>query len=61
MKKHIYFYGVLVLAYIAYNLFIKTGDERIGTAINILFGSVIFLYISYMAFILIKKMGRGKE
>lgn len=60
MKHHIYFYGVLVLAYLGFNFFLHPEDDRLNTAINIVFASIIFLYISYMAFVLMKRMKKGK-
>ncbi len=56
MKKHLYIYGTLVAAFLLYNFFFQIGDDRINTALNILFASIIFGYISWMAFVMLKKM-----
>ncbi len=55
MKRHLYFYGLLIFAFIFYNLFFKIDDVRLHNIINIVWGSVIFLYIAYMAMVLLKK------
>ena len=60
MKKHLTIYAILIVLFILYNFFFKIGDERINTAINILFASILFGYIAYMAFILVKKLGKNK-
>ncbi len=56
MKTQIIIYAILVIAYIIYNLFFKINDERINTAINILIASIIFGFVAYMAFRLLKKI-----
>lgn len=56
MKKHLYVYGIMILAFIVYNQFFQIQDDRINTVINILFASFLFLYIGYVAFIALKKM-----
>jgi len=60
MKKHLTVYAVLIALFIIYNIFFKAEDVRTNTAINILFASVLFGYIGYMALVLIKKMGKNK-
>lgn len=56
MKPQLIIFGVLVAGYIVYNLFLQIPDERTNTVVNILFASVIFAYIAFMAFSLLKKM-----
>lgn len=56
MKPQLIIFSVLVAGYILYNLFFQIPDERTNTVVNILFASVIFAYIAFMAFSLLKKM-----
>lgn len=58
MKKHLTVYAVLILLFIGYNFFFEIEDERINTAVNIIFASILFGYIGYMAFVLLRKMGK---
>ncbi|MGC4129003.1 MAG: hypothetical protein QM564_05445 [Bergeyella sp.] len=60
MKKHLTIYAVLIAVFIIYNLFFKIEDDRTNTAVNILFASVLFGYIGFMAFVLMKKMRKNK-
>jgi len=60
MKKHLAFYGILIILFIVYNLFFQVEDPKTNTAFSILFSSIIFGYIAYMAFVLLKKMGKNK-
>lgn len=60
MKKHLYIYGILILIFVVYNLFFRVEDERTDAAINILATAIIFQYIAWMAFVLLKKM-RNKQ
>ncbi len=46
------------MLFIAFNVFVELEDKRLNTALNILFASVLFAYISYMAFVLLRKMGK---
>ncbi len=56
MKKQLYIYAVLVIAFIVYNQFFQIEDERMNAIVNILFASVLFLYIGYMAYVLLKRL-----
>ncbi|WP_165592827.1 hypothetical protein [Chryseobacterium sp. JAH] len=56
MKLHLIFFAVLIVGFISYNLFLESEDERLNTIINILYASVLFGYIAFMAFALLKKM-----
>ena len=56
MKSHLIFYAILIVTFILYNFFFEIKDPRTNTAVNILFAAVIFGYISYMAYVLLRKM-----
>jgi len=56
MKPQLIIFGVLVAGYIIYNLFLQIPDDRTNTIVNILFASIIFAYIAFMAFSLLRKM-----
>ncbi|WP_162838169.1 MULTISPECIES: hypothetical protein [Chryseobacterium] len=56
MKIHLIIFAVLIAGFISYNVFFEAEDERINTIINILYASILFAYISFMAFALLKKM-----
>ncbi|WKS95693.1 hypothetical protein [Riemerella columbina] len=56
MKKQLYIYMALILLFVGYNLFFKTDNERLNTLINILFSSLLFLYLAYLALVILKKL-----
>ncbi|MCZ2085516.1 MULTISPECIES: hypothetical protein [unclassified Kaistella] len=56
MKKQLYIYAALIIIFIVYNQFFQLTDNRLNEAINILFASVLFLYIGYLAYLLLKKL-----
>ncbi|MCJ7934729.1 MAG: hypothetical protein MUW56_14150 [Chryseobacterium sp.] len=56
MKPQLIIFAILIAGFIAYNLFFRSLDDRTNTAINIVFASVLFGYISFMAYSLLKKM-----
>lgn len=56
MKPQLIIFSILVAGYIIYNLFLQIPDDRTNTVVNILFASIIFAYIAFMAFSLLKKM-----
>ncbi|MCT6764042.1 hypothetical protein RIT98_00640 [Riemerella anatipestifer] len=56
MKKQLYLYAILIIVFILYNTIFKVEDGRINTIINIVFTSVLFLYIAYIAWVILKKM-----
>lgn len=56
MKPQLIIFGILVAGYIIYNIFFQISDDRTNTIVNILFASIIFAYISFMAFSILKKM-----
>lgn len=56
MKKYLYIYGILIFVFVVFNFYFSLNDERLNTAINLLLGGVIFGYIAWVAFIILKKM-----
>ncbi|MDY3547609.1 hypothetical protein PG291_03220 [Riemerella anatipestifer] len=56
MKKQLYFYAILIVAVVLYNTVFKIEDGRINAIVNIAFASVLFLYIAYIAWVILKKM-----
>lgn len=56
MKKQLYIYIVIISLYIAYNQFFMIEDEKVNTLINILFASMLFGYMAYMAIVLLKRL-----
>ena len=56
MKKHLFIYGFLILIFITYNVFFRVGDARMDNAINIILSSILFGYITLIAFLIIKKI-----
>ncbi|WP_449388411.1 hypothetical protein [Chryseobacterium lineare] len=56
MKIHLIIFGVLIAGFIIFNIFLQSGDDRTDTAINIIYASILFAYISFMALSLLKKM-----
>ncbi|MDH6252314.1 hypothetical protein M2347_002041 [Chryseobacterium sp. H1D6B] len=56
MKPHLIIFAVLIAGFIIYNFFLQSQDDRTNTAVNIVYASVLFGYISFMAYSLLKKM-----
>lgn len=56
MKKQLYLYVALILAFIVYNQFFQVEDEQMNAIINILFASLLFLYIGYIAYVVLKRL-----
>lgn len=56
MKKQLYIYAAMIVAFILYNQFFQVKDVRINEGINILFASILFLYIGYLAYLLLKRI-----
>lgn len=56
MKKQLYIYIALIALFVIYNVFFRVADTRLNTIINILFSSGLFLYLAYIAFVMLKKM-----
>ena len=61
MRKQLYLYIAMILVFIAYNQFFRVEDERLNTLINILFASFLFLYIGYVAFLILKRLNNAKK
>ncbi|MFC0344577.1 hypothetical protein [Epilithonimonas hispanica] len=61
MKKQLYIYAVLIILFVAYNFYKPIKDERTDAVINILFTSVLFLYIAYIAYLVLKKIGKKEK
>ncbi|ACU08103.1 hypothetical protein FIC_01659 [Flavobacteriaceae bacterium 3519-10] len=59
MKKQLYIYMFLVVVFIAYNQFFEVQDERMHNLINILFASFLFLYIGYLAYLVLQRLKKG--
>jgi len=56
MKPHLIIFAILIAGFIIYNFFFRIEDDRINTVVNIMYASVLFGYISFMAFSVLKKM-----
>ncbi|SDM15931.1 hypothetical protein SAMN05216273_11522 [Chryseobacterium taihuense] len=56
MKIHLFIFALLIAGFVICNLFFAVNDDRLNTLINIIYASILFGYISFMAFILLKKM-----
>lgn len=56
MKNQLYIYVLIILAFVGYNQFFQVQDERLNSVINILFASVLFLYIGYIAYLVLKRL-----
>ncbi|QDP84334.1 hypothetical protein FNJ88_01725 [Chryseobacterium sp. SNU WT5] len=56
MKKQLYIYMGMILAFFAYNQFFRVEDEQTNAIINILFASFLFLYIGYIAYLVLKRL-----
>ncbi|WP_018675847.1 hypothetical protein [Riemerella columbina] len=56
MKKQLYIYIALIALFVIYNVFFRVADTHLNTIINILFSSGLFLYLAYIAFVMLKKM-----
>ena len=61
MKKQLYIYLFMILAFIVYNEFFQVQDERMNSLINILFASFLFLYIGYIAYVVLKRLKRSSK
>lgn len=56
MKPQLIIFAILIAGFITYNLFFQSQDDKTNTAVNIIYASVLFGYISFMAYSLLKKM-----
>nr|WP_300674654.1 hypothetical protein [Soonwooa sp.] len=60
MKNQIIIYAILIVIFLAFNFIKPIKDARTNDLINIVFASFLFLYIAYIAFVILKKMGNKK-
>ena len=60
MKTQIIIYAILIIIFLAFNFIDPIQDPKTNTLINIVFASILFLYIAYIAFVILKKMGKKK-
>lgn len=52
----------MIVAFVVYNQFFRIEDEKINSLINILFASVLFLYIGFIAYLILKRLkNTGKK
>ena len=58
MKKQLYIYVGLIILFVAYNFYKPIKDDRLDAVINILFASVLFLYIAYIAYLVLRNMSK---
>ncbi|WES97235.1 hypothetical protein P2W68_20710 [Chryseobacterium arthrosphaerae] len=56
MKPQLIIFAILIAGFISYNLFFQSQDDKTNTAVNIVYASILFGYISFMAYSLLKKM-----
>lgn len=56
MKKQLYIYMAMIISFIVYNQFFQVKDARLNEAINIIFASFLFLYIGYLAYLVLKRI-----
>lgn len=61
MKKQLIFYGVMIVTFIIYNQFFQVEDAKTNTIINIFFASFIFLYIGYLAFVVLQRLKKTRK
>ena len=61
MKKQLYFYIAMIALFIGYNQFFQVQDEKTNALINIVYASFLFLYIGYVAFVILKKMKNARK
>lgn len=60
MKQHLIIYGLLILLFLVYNFFFRISNPRTDTAVNIIFASVIFGYIGFLALVVLKKLRKRR-
>jgi len=56
MKPQLIIFAVLIAGFIVYNLFFVLEDDRMNTLVNIIYASILFGYIGFMAFTVLKKL-----
>ncbi|WP_170207312.1 hypothetical protein [Chryseobacterium gregarium] len=55
MKPQLIIFGILIAGFVIFNLFLPSGNDRMNTAVNIIYASILFGYISFMAYSLLRK------
>lgn len=60
MKQHLIIYGLLILLFLVYNFFFRISNPRTDTAVNIIFASVIFGYIGFLALVVLRKLRKRR-
>ena len=59
MKPHLIIFGILIAGFIAYNLsfnFFTLHDDKTKTLVNIIYASLLFGYISFIAITILRKL-----
>ena len=56
MKPHLIIFAILIAGFALYNIFFALADDRMNTLVNIVYASVLFGYISFMALTVLRKM-----
>ncbi len=59
MKKQLYIYAFFILLFAVYNIFFQVEDQKTNAVINILLSSFLFLYLAYLAYLILKKIKKG--
>lgn len=55
MKLQLIIFGILIAGFVIFNFFLQSDNNRINTAVNIIYASILFGYISFMAYSLLRK------
>ncbi|WP_185116286.1 hypothetical protein [Chryseobacterium sp. Leaf201] len=55
MKLQLIIFGILIAGFVIFNFFLQSDNDRINTAVNIIYASILFGYISFMAYSLLRK------
>ncbi len=56
MKPHLIIFAILIAGFAVYNIIFALADDRMNTLVNIVYASVLFGYISFMALTVLRKM-----
>ncbi|MDF2830945.1 hypothetical protein [Chryseobacterium indoltheticum] len=56
MKPHLIIFAILIAGFAVYNIFFALADDRMNTLVNIVYASILFGYISFMALTVLRKM-----
>lgn len=55
MKLQLIIFGILIAGFVIFNFFLQSDNNRINTAVNIIYASILFGYISFTAYSLLRK------